>query len=64
MKKILLIIAAGLISATAMAQPGPTHDRPGMNRHHGHAMKHRKHKVWVPTHREHGRLVRGHYVYR
>lgn len=26
--------------------------------------KHRKHKVWVPTHRSQGRLVKGHYVWR
>jgi len=59
MKKTLLILAAacGLFAAStaAMAQP---HPGPG---YHGHG---HKHKVWVPAHREHGRLVRGHYVWR
>ena len=58
MKKLLLVLAAAFVSMTAMAQPGPMHDR-------DHRMvQHRKHKVWVPTHREHGRIVRGHYVWR
>ena len=26
--------------------------------------QHRKHKIWVPAHRSHGRLVKGHYVWR
>jgi hypothetical protein len=26
--------------------------------------QHHRHKVWVPTHRSVGRLVRGHYIWR
>ncbi|KPU94236.1 hypothetical protein APR51_27945 [Variovorax paradoxus] len=64
MKKTLFILAAALgllaSSGAALAQPhpGPGYDRPHM------APVHRKHKVWVPAHREHGRYVRGHYVWR
>jgi hypothetical protein len=60
MKKMLLFVLAAcslaFASTAAMAQPGP---RQGYDRPH-----HRPHKVWVPAHREHGRLVRGHYVWR
>ena len=57
---IVMTAAAGLaFSAGAMAQP--RHDGPPVVRH---APPHQKHKVWVPAHREHGRLVKGHYVWR
>lgn len=66
MKKILFALAACmLVSTAALAQPGPRHgpgpgyDRPQHSRPH-----HRPQKVWVPAHREHGRMVRGHYVWR
>jgi hypothetical protein len=64
MKKLLLVAAALLtLSAGAMAQTYERHDgRPEVrrmdNRHH------RARKVWVPAHRVHGRIVRGHYVWR
>jgi len=42
-------------------------DRPNtmrpVDRYHRHD-RHAKRKVWVPAHREHGRVVRGHYVWR
>jgi hypothetical protein len=60
-KQLLFVLAAttlALASTATMAQPGPRHG-PGYDRPH-----HRPHKVWVPAHREHGRLVRGHYVWR
>ncbi len=62
MKKILIALAAVatcVFSAGAIAQPGP-----GMHQARMAPPHHRKHKVWVPAHREHGRMVRGHYVYR
>ncbi|VWX62152.1 conserved exported hypothetical protein [Burkholderiales bacterium 8X] len=68
MKKLLVALAAGaacLLSATVSAQPhGPR--GPGMEPHRPGSMHrpHRRHKVWVPAHREHGRMVRGHYVWR
>jgi Ni/Co efflux regulator RcnB len=64
MKKILLALAACAVSATALAQPMPPRG-PHADRGHPHVAHRRvKHKVWVPAHREHGRLVRGHYVWR
>ena len=60
---LLAATVAGLtLSAAAQAQPGPHGPRaepPHMRPQHAP-----KHKVWVPAHREHGRLVRGHYVMR
>ena len=57
---IVMTAAASLaFSAGAMAQP--RHDGTPAVRH---APPHQKHKVWVPAHREHGRLVKGHYVWR
>ncbi|MGI4777491.1 MAG: hypothetical protein ACRYGA_05150 [Janthinobacterium lividum] len=70
MKKIALALATLVVSIAAVAQPGPSPrpvaphmDRQQMQPHgRPHAMK--KRKVWVPAHREHGRMVRGHYAYR
>ncbi|WP_198084785.1 hypothetical protein [Variovorax sp. E3] len=60
MKKTIFVLAACLLASTAaLAQPGPRGPGPGYDRGH-----HRPHKVWVPAHREHGRMVRGHYVWR
>lgn len=58
---VVMTAAAGLaFSAGAMAQP--RHDGPPpMVRH---APPQKKHKVWVPAHREHGHVVKGHYVWR
>ena len=63
MKKILLALAACtlLTSTAAFAQPMARHER-GYDR--SHMNQHRRHKVWVPAHREHGRRVPGHYVWR
>lgn len=63
MKKTIFVLAACLLASTAaLAQPGPRHGPgPGPGYDRGH---HRPHKVWVPAHREHGRLVRGRYVWR
>ncbi|MFM9922668.1 hypothetical protein VLK31_06720 [Variovorax sp. H27-G14] len=64
MKKTIFVLAACMLASTAAlaqpmsqrhgAGPGPRYERP----------HHRPHKVWVPAHREHGRMVRGHYVWR
>ncbi len=62
MKKILFVLAACILSSAALAQPSPRHG-PGYDRQHA-GQSHRKHKVWVPAHREHGRRVPGHYVWR
>ncbi|MGJ7526687.1 MULTISPECIES: hypothetical protein [unclassified Variovorax] len=62
MKKILFALAAcALVSTAALAQPMPPRHGPGPGYDRPH---HRPHKVWVPAHREHGRMVRGHYDYR
>ncbi|QHI96619.1 hypothetical protein GT347_00560 [Xylophilus rhododendri] len=56
---VIVLAAAGMglgTAAQAQPRPGPPHAAPH------HAPK--KHKVWVPAHREHGRMVRGHYVWR
>jgi hypothetical protein len=70
MKKILLTLMTLVVSAAAISQPAPPPrsvaphmDRPQMQPHgRSHAAK--KRKVWVPAHRVHGRMVRGHYVWR
>lgn len=64
MKKILLALAACALCATSFAQPMPPRGSHADRGHASHARGRAKHKVWVPTHREHGRLVRGHYVWR
>lgn len=71
MKKIAFLFAALLVSAGAIAQPGPgpAPHGPGVDQRHdrpsGRPMRNdHKRKVWVPTHRDHGRLVKGHYVWR
>ena len=69
MKKLILALATLVVSVAAVSQPAPhprqmaPHlDRPQMQPHgRPHA---KKRKVWVPAHREHGRMVRGHYAYR
>jgi hypothetical protein len=63
MNKILLAfvaLAACAVSTATLAQPM---HRDGAQRAYA-APHHRKHKVWVPAHREHGRRVAGHYVWR
>lgn len=60
---VVAAAVAGLaLSAAAQAQPmshGLRAEPPHMRPHHAP-----KHKVWVPAHREHGRMVRGHYAMR
>ncbi len=59
---LLATAAAGFAFAgAAQAQPRPEGARPRMEAPHRAPPRH---KVWVPAHRDHGRLVRGHYVYR
>ncbi len=62
----LAALSTGLfLGATAQAQPMPNQHPPYAEPPHMRpAPMHRKHKVWVPAHREHGRLMRGHYVWR
>lgn len=67
--KSLLALAACAVTAVASAQMPPPPGGPrGPHMDRGHmAQPHRQHrprKVWVPAHRERGRMVRGHYVYR
>jgi len=67
--KFLIALAACAVSAAATAQMPPRGPGPGqhMDRSHMNDRGHRAHrrtKVWVPAHREHGRRVAGHYVWR
>ena len=69
MYKVLIPLAALVFSFAASAgQSSVVHFDSGSARMNGvHHVKHRPHharKVWVPAHRSHGRLVRGHYVWR
>ena len=70
MKKIALAIATLVVSVAAVSQPGPPQRpvAPHMDRQqmqpHGRPHGAKKRKVWVPAHREHGRMVRGHYAWR
>ena len=69
MNKVALSLAALAISfAASAAQAGTVNfDSGSANVRHVQMVKHqqhRKHKVWVPAHRSHGHLVRGHYVWR
>jgi hypothetical protein len=71
MKKLALAIAAAavsLASVTSFAQPAPPHGPGADPRHdqpmHRESRPHPKKKVWVPAHREHGHMVKGHYVWR
>jgi hypothetical protein len=69
MKKLAFAVAAVVLSTASLssfAQPGPPHG-PGADQRHDrpvHRQAHPKKKVWVPAHREHGRMVKGHYVWR
>jgi len=69
MYKILLPLAALVFSfAASAAQPSVVRFDSGSARVNAvHPVKHHpqhKRKVWVPAHRSHGHLVRGHYVWR
>ena len=69
MNKVAFSLAALVVSfAASAAQAGTVHfDSGSVNVNHVQMVKHqqhRKHKVWVPAHRSHGHLVRGHYVWR
>jgi hypothetical protein len=69
MNKAFLSLAALLVSfAASTAQAGTVNFDSGSAKVHSvHITKHQKrhkHKVWVPAHRSHGRLVKGHYIWR
>ena len=69
MNKVALSLAALVVSfAASAAQAGTVNFDSGSAKVHNVKMinhhQHRKHKVWVRTHRSHGRLVKGHYVWR
>ena len=69
MSKVLFLLTAMVVSfAASAAQASAVNFDSGSSKmNHAPAVKpqkHRKHKVWVPTHRSHGRLVKGHYVWR
>ena len=67
--KVLLSLAALVVSfAASAAQAGTVNFDSGSTKVHSvqvtnHKKPH-KHKVWVPAHRAHGHLVRGHYIWR
>ena len=69
MNKAFLSLAALVVSfATSAAQAGTVNFDSGSAKVHGVQVKNHKkphkHKVWVPAHRSHGNLVKGHYVWR
>jgi Ni/Co efflux regulator RcnB len=71
MKKVVFLVAALIVSTAALAQPahGPASHGPGVDSRHDqpvdrHMQSDHKKKVWVPAHREHGRLVKDHYTWR
>ena len=69
MNKAFLSLAALVISfAASAAQAGTVNFDSGSAKVHSVQVtkhpQHRKHKVWVPAHRSHGHLVRGHYIWR
>lgn len=58
---LLATAAAGFAFAgAAQAQPRPD-EHPRMEAPHRAPPRH---KVWVPAHRDHGHMVRGHFIYR
>ncbi|MBC7379920.1 MAG: hypothetical protein H7346_21125 [Burkholderiaceae bacterium] len=65
MNKLFFTIAALAFSiAATTVQAATVHFDSGSAKvKDAREMRH-KHKVWVPAHRSHGRLVRGHYVWR
>lgn len=69
MNKVILSLAALVVSFAASAAQAETihFDSGSAKVNNGQIKKHeqrKKHKVWVPTHRSHGRLVKGHYIWR
>ena len=69
MNKAFLSLAALVVSfAASAAQAGTVNFDSGSAKVHSVQMtkhqQHRKHKVWVPAHRSHGHLVKGHYIWR
>ncbi len=69
MNKVLLSLAALAVSFAASAgQPRPVHFDSGSARIErielARYKPHQRQKVWLPVHRSHGRLVRGHYIRR
>jgi hypothetical protein len=69
MNKAFLSLAALVVSfAASAAQPGTVNFDSGSAKMNSVQVtkhpQHHKHKVWVPAHRSHGHLVRGHYIWR
>ncbi|CDS53012.1 hypothetical protein [Polaromonas sp. CG9_12] len=67
--KVFLSLAALLVSfAASAAQAGTVNFDSGSAKVHSvqvtNHKKNHKHKVWVPAHRSHGHLVKGHYIWR
>ena len=66
--KVILSLAALAVSFAASAVQARTINfDSGSAKVHTVQVKHKQHhkqKVWVPAHRSHGRLVRGHYIRR
>ncbi len=69
MNKVLLSLSALVVSfAASAAQAGTVNFDSGSTKMNNppavSQQKHHKKKVWVATHRSHGRLIKGHYVWR
>jgi len=69
MKKILFSVAALVVSfAASTAHATTVNFDSGSSKMNNPPVvkpgKHQKRKVWVPAHRSHGRLAKGHYVWR
>jgi len=69
MNKAFLSLAALVVSfAASVAQAGTVNFDSGSAKVHSVQVskykKNHKHKVWVPAHRSHGHLVKGHYIWR
>lgn len=69
MNKALFSLAALVVAFAASSSQAATvnFDSGSSKMNNAPVVKHqkyRKHKVWVPTHRSHGRLIKGHYVWR
>ena len=67
--RVFLALAALAVSfAASAAQAGTVNFDSGSAKVHSvQVTKHKKnhkHKVWVPAHRSHGRMVKGHYIWR
>ena len=65
MYKVFFALTALAVSfAAASAQTSTVYFDSGSAKVRTTHVASHKHKVWVPAHRSHGRLVKGHYVWR